>query len=103
MKSNIIMYNSDDGKINVELYTDDSTIWLNQKQIAELFDVQVPAISKHINNILCDKELDVDAVVSNLETTANDGKTYDVAYYNLKMVLAIGEHTKSPFSKQKQP
>ncbi len=79
-KNDIIIYNSKDGKISVDLYERDGTIWLNQKQIAALFEVNVPAVSKHINNIFEEGELDKNSVVSILETTASDSKNYNVAY-----------------------
>ncbi len=92
MKSSndMIIYSSNDGKVNIELYEKDGNIWLNQKQISSLFDVNTPAISKHIKNIFDEKELDKNSVISNLETTANDGKKYNVTYYNLDMILAVG-------------
>ncbi len=94
-KNDIIIYSSEDGKINIELFERDGTIWLNQKQIAELFEVNVPAISKHLKNIFESGELNKNSVISILETTANDGKNYNTAYYNLEMILAIGFRVRS--------
>ncbi len=96
MKNEMIIYKSKDDKINVELYEKDGTIWLNQKQIAELFGVNVPAISKHINNILNDNELRENMVCSILEIPTKHGaikgklQYNKVKYYNLEMILAIG-------------
>ncbi|MCQ2197650.1 MAG: cell filamentation protein Fic [Bacteroidaceae bacterium] len=89
-ESNIIIYNTPDGKASVALYTRDGKVWLNQKQIAELFGTSVPSISMHIANILKESELEKDSVIKKYLTTASDGKQYDVIYYSLEMILAIG-------------
>jgi hypothetical protein len=80
-RQNIIIYNSSDGKASVALYAKDGTVWMNQKQIAELFATSVPNISMHISNLLEEKELDVNSVVKEYLTTAEDGKEYQVTYY----------------------
>ncbi len=87
---NIIIYNTIDGKASVALYAKDGKIWLNQQQIAELFGTSKPNISMHIAGILKDNELDKNSVVKNYLTTAADGKQYDVVFYSLEMILAIG-------------
>lgn len=81
---------------NRELNLDkkNETLWATQKQIAEIFDVEVPAISKHISNILNDGELHI-SVISKMETTASDGKKYNVEHYNLDMIIAIGYRVNS--------
>lgn len=79
-----------DGKASVALYAKDGKIWLNQQQIAELFGTSKPNISMHISNILKDKELDIESVVKDYLTTAADGKQYNVVFYSLEMILAIG-------------
>ncbi len=89
-ESNIIIYNTPDGKASVALYTRDGKVWLSQKQIAELFGTSVPSTSMHIAKILKEGELEKDAVIKNYLTTASDGKQYDVIYYSLEMILAIG-------------
>lgn len=89
-EQNIIIYNTPDGKASVALYAKDGKIWLNQQQIAELFGTSKPNISMHIAGILKDNELDKDSVVKNYLTTASDGKQYDVVFYSLEMILAIG-------------
>ncbi len=74
-------------------------LWASQKMISLLFGIGVPAVSKHIKNIFADDELDQSSVVSNLETTAADGKKYDVDYYNLDMVISIGYRANSEQAK----
>ena len=89
-KTNIIIYNTIDGKASVALYAKDGKIWLNQQQIAELFGTSKANISMHITSILKDNELERNSVVKNYLTTAADGKQYDVVFYSLEMILAIG-------------
>ena len=73
-ESNIIIYNSVDGRASVVLYARDGSVWMNQNQLAELFDTSVPNISMHITNVLLDGELQQNSVVKNYLTTAADGK-----------------------------
>ena len=89
-EQNIIICTTIDGKASVALYARDSKILLNHQQIAELFGTSVQNISMHIDGILKDNELDKDSVVKNYLTTAADGKQYDVVFYSLEMILAIG-------------
>jgi hypothetical protein len=86
---NIIIYNTQDGKASVSLLTKDGTVWMNQNQLAELFDTSVPNISMHISNILNEKELSQDSVIKEYLSTAADGKNYTVTFYSLEMILAI--------------
>lgn len=95
MNQNIILYESGDGKIRVSLFERDGSVWLNQVQLAELFATSKQNISLHINNILKDKELDVNSVVKEYLTTASDGKTYKVLFYSLEMIMAIGFRVRS--------
>ncbi len=76
-ESNIIIYNTIDGKASVALYAKDGKIWLNQKQMAELFATSKQTISYHISNILRESELDISSVVKDYLTTASDGKKYN--------------------------
>lgn len=94
-KKNIIIYNTIDGKASVSLYARDGMVWMNQNQIAELFDTSVPNISMHISNILKEGELKPNSVVKDYLTTAADGKKYNVTFYALDMVLAIGFRVRS--------
>jgi hypothetical protein len=94
-RQDIIIYNTADGKASVSLYAKDSMVWMNQSQLAQLFDTSVPNISMHIANILKEKELDEKSVVKQYLTTAADGKDYQVAFYTLEVVLAIGFRVRS--------
>lgn len=93
-ESNIIIYNTIDGKASVALYAKDGKIWLNQKQMAELFATSKQTISYHISNILKESELDVSSVVKDYLTTADDGKQYHIVFYALEMILAVGYRVK---------
>jgi hypothetical protein len=86
----IIIYKTQDGKASVTLYTKDGSAWMNQNQLAELFDTSKQNISVHIQNILEEKELEANSVVKDYLTTASDGKNYQVTFYSLDMILAIG-------------
>ena len=92
---NIIIYNTDDGKASVSLYAKDGMVWMNQSQLAELFDTSKQNISLHINNILKEGELSKKSVVKDYLTTASDGKEYRVTFYLLDMILAIGFRVRS--------
>ena len=89
----IILYQPDE-TISLEVRVDDETVWLNRKQMADLFGRDVKTIGKHVNNALRE-ELRSFAVVAKFATTAKDGKTYQVEYYNLDMVLSVGYRVKS--------
>lgn len=94
-QNNIIIYNTDDGKIAVSLYTKDGNIWMNQNQLTQLFDTSKQNISLHIQNILKESELSQYSVVKDYLTTASDGKEYSVTFYSLDMILAIGFRVRS--------
>ena len=94
-QQNIIIYNTADGKASVSLYAKDGTVWMNQNQIAELFATSVPNISMHTSNILKEGELEQNSVVKDYLTTATDGKEYNVTFYSLEMILAIGFRVRS--------
>ncbi len=94
-KKNIIIYNTLDGKASVALYAKDGMIWMNQNQLAELFDTSKQNIGQHITNILKEGELPEYSVVKNYFTTAADGKEYNVTFYSLEMILAIGFRVRS--------
>ena len=88
--SNIIIYKTVDGKASVALYARDGKIWLSQQQMAELFATSKQVVSHHVINILKDKELNKDSVVKQYLTTAADGKNYNVVFYSLEMIIAVG-------------
>ena len=89
-QQNIIIYRTVDGKASVALYAKDGKIWLNQRQMAELFATSKQLISHHIANILKEKELNEISVVKQYLTTAADGKNYNVVFYSLEMIIAVG-------------
>ena len=81
-ESNIIIYNTLDGRASVALYAHDGSVWMSQAQLAELFDTSKQLVSHHIVNILRERELDTNSVVKNYFTTASDGKQYNVTFYS---------------------
>ncbi len=88
--NDLIIYNTPDGKSSIALYAKDGSVWLNQTQIAELFATSKQNIGQHVSSILKESELDADSVVKNYFTTAADGKNYNVTFYSLEMIMAIG-------------
>ena len=89
-EQNIIIYRTADGRASVALYAKDGKIWLNQQQMAELFATSKQTISYHIINILKERELVEKSVVKEYLTTAADGKNYNVVFYSLEMIIAVG-------------
>ena len=92
---NLVIYQTDDGRAQVECRLVDETIWLSQALMGELFDRSKKTISEHLQNLFEEGELDPGSVVRNFRTTAADGKSYDVAHYNLEAILAVGFRIKS--------
>ena len=93
-QNQIILYRPND-TISLEVRLENDTVWLTQAQIANLFGVGQPAISKHLKNIFTSEELDINSVYSILEYTANDGKIYKTGFYNLDAILSIGYRVNS--------
>ena len=93
-QQNLIIYNTLDGKVSVTMMARDGNVWMNQKQMAELFATSVPNVNIHISNILKENELDKDSVIKDFLITASDGKRYNVTFYALDMVLAVGFRVK---------
>lgn len=93
--SNIIIYQSENGKTHVEVKLEENTVWLTQQQMADLFGVKQPAISKHLKNIFDSGELNKDSVYSILEYTASDDKIYKTGFYNLDAIISIGYRVNS--------
>ena len=94
-QSDFILYTSNEGKVNIEVFLQDETIWLTQKAISELYGVQRPAITKHLKNIFDSGELQEDSVSSILEHTASDGKKYKTKFYNLDAIISVGYRVNS--------
>jgi len=91
----IILYSTPDGDKKVGVLYHDENFWLTQQALAGLFNVKVPAVSKHLKNVFESGELDEASVVSILETTAADGKNYKTKYYNLDAIIAVGYRVNS--------
>lgn len=93
--NDIIIYTSDDGSIKVNVNVDSDTVWLSIDQMAELFQRDKSTISRHVKNIFEEGELIKNSVVAKIATTAADGKTYQVEYYNLDVIISVGYRVKS--------
>lgn len=93
--SEFLIYQTEGGKTQISVVLENETLWLSQKQLSELFGKAKGTISEHIKHIFEDGELHEDSVVRFYRTTAADGKSYDVAHYNLDMVLALGYRVRS--------
>jgi len=93
--SEFLIYQSEDGKTHLNVTLENETLWLSQKQLIDLFGKSKATVSEHIKHIFEDGELEENSVVRFFRTTAADGKTYEVAHYNLDMVLAIGYRVRS--------
>ncbi|VAW34143.1 Putative DNA-binding protein in cluster with Type I restriction-modification system [hydrothermal vent metagenome] len=91
----IVLYQSEDGSSAIDVQLKDETVWLSRKEMAVLFDRDYKTISKHINNVFKEGELRKNSVVSKNATTGNDGKTYQVEYYNLDVIISVGYRVKS--------
>ncbi|MBQ9249423.1 MAG: virulence RhuM family protein [Oscillospiraceae bacterium] len=91
----IILYQTEDGLTKLDVNMRDETVWLSLEQMAELFGRDKSTISRHIKNIFTEGELRRDSVVANFATTASDGKSYRVDYYNLDVIISVGYRVKS--------
>ena len=94
-KSEIILYTTEDGSTKLQVHLEEDTVWLSQKQIAELFNKSRVTITQHINNVFKEGELEENAVCRNFRHTAEDGKTYDTRYFNLDVIISVGYRVKS--------
>jgi DNA ligase (NAD+) len=91
----VIIYKDVDGKTKVDVKLHEETVWLSLNQLVSLFDRDKSVISRHIKNIFQEEELEEQRVVANFATTASDGKTYQVQYYNLDMIISVGYRVNS--------
>ncbi|SDI35731.1 Virulence protein RhuM family protein [Dolosicoccus paucivorans] len=94
-QSKFIMYETDDHEVIADVLVKDETLWMTQKQMAALFDIGIPAISKHLSNIFNEGELLKDSVVSKMEITAQDNKNYMTSFYNLDAIISVGYRVNS--------
>lgn len=96
LNNQIIIYHTEDGQMQIDVRLENETVWLTQKQIAELFGTKRPAITKHLKNIYASEELDESSTCSILEHMGNEGKqTYSTKYYNLDVILSVGYRVNS--------
>jgi len=91
----IIIYNTEDGQAKLEVKLKDETVWLSQKQMAELFDKDVRTVSEHIKNVFFEGELAESSVIRKFRITAADGKMYDTNFYNLDVIISVGYRVSS--------
>ena len=91
----LLLYESQDGTIKLDVHFEDETVWLTLDQMASLFSRDKSTISKHIKNIFTEGELAQQSVVANFATTASDGKTYQIGHYNLDVIISVGYRVKS--------
>lgn len=94
-QTNFLLYAGKDGKVNVEVFVKDETVWLTQKAIGSLFGKAKATISEHLSKIFKTGELIENSVVRNFRTTANDGKAYSIKYYNLDVIISVGYRVNS--------
>ena len=90
-----ILYASEDGELKIDVRLLDETVWLTQKQMAEMFQKNVSTINEHLRNIFDEGELDQNSVIRNFRITASDGKKYDTQHYNLDVIISVGYRVKS--------
>ena len=94
-RSDFLLYTAPDGEVKVEVFFQDETVWLTQKKMAELFNVDRSVISKHISNVFESNELREDSVSAKFAHTASDGKSYNTQFYNLDVIISVGYRVNS--------
>jgi hypothetical protein len=94
--NDLILYTTDDGRSQIKLRAKDQTVWLTQREMAQLFDVSTDNVGLHLKNIFADGELEIKAVTEESSVTASDGKSYLTKLYNLDAILAVGYRVRSP-------
>ncbi len=92
---NFVIFQTEDGKVNIDVYFQNNTLWLTQKMIADLFEKGRTTITEHLKKIFADGELNENSVCRDFRHTAKDGKNYTSKYYNLKAVTAVGYRVNS--------
>jgi hypothetical protein len=95
-RGEILLYESGDGSVQVNVRLDRESIWLTQEQMSTLFDRERSVITKHIRNVFAEGELEREAVCAKFAHTASDGKTYQVEYYNLDAIISVGYRVDLP-------
>lgn len=93
--NNFVIFKTSNGKVNIEVFFKDDNLWLTQKKISELFNVDRTVITKHLSNIFLSNELDENSVSANFAHTAKDGKNYKTKFYNLDAIIAVGYRVNS--------
>ena len=91
----ILLYTTPNGKVKVEIYLQNETIWLSQQKIADLFGVDRSVVTKHLKNIFDTKELEQNSVSAKIAHTAADDKTYQTQFYNLDAIISVGYRVNS--------
>ena len=94
--NDLILYTTDDGRSQIKLRAKDQTVWLTQREMAQLFDVSTDNVGLHLKNIFADGELELNSVTEESSVTAADGKNYLTKLYNLDAILAVGYRVRSP-------
>lgn len=94
-KNNLVIYQSDNGAIELPVDASSETIWATQKQIAGVFGVDVRTVNEHLQNIFTTAELDENSVIRKFRITASDGKTYNTNHYNLDAIISVGYRVNS--------
>ncbi len=98
--NHVTLYQTPDGKVNIEVMYADENMWLTQKRMAELFGVDRSVVTKHLKNIFISKELLEDSVCANYAHTADDGKLYQTKFYSLEAIVAVGYRVNSELGTQ---
>ena len=101
-QNNLLIYKDKVGNVVVDAIYKDKTLWLTQKGMAKVFEVDRTVITKHLKNVFINGELDKDAVCAKIAHTAEDGKTYRTEFYNLDAIISVGYRVNSKKSKRIQ-
>jgi len=94
-KGEILIYQTSQKEVKLDVRLEEETVWLTQKLMAELFEITIPTVNEHLKNIFETKELNKISVIRNFRITANDGKTYNTKHYNLNAIIALGYRVNS--------